>query len=254
MSIEACAERVRRGDPERFRTALVAAPERRPGLMALYAFNLEIARVPWLTAEPMVAAIRLRWWLDTIDTIVSGGKVPGHEVAGPLAETIRGGALPQELFVRLVEARQRDAEAGPLPDREALSAYVADTYGTVMELAARHLGAGEEALPVVRRFARGAGVAALLRAVPALRAANRDPLPPGLDVGDLVREARADVAAARAERRTVPAEALAALLPGWQASAILAAAARDPSLSGPLAPSELRARAGLAARALSRRW
>lgn len=254
MSFAACAERVQRGDPERFRTALVAAPERRPGLMALYAFNLEIARVPWLTAEPMVVAIRLRWWLDTLAAIASGGKVPGHEVAGPLAETMCEDGLPVALFERLVEARQRDAEAAPLPDRAALETYVSDTYGTVMELAARHLGAGEEALPVVRRFARGAGVAALLRAVPELRARNRDPLPPGLDIADLAHAARADIAAARAERQAVPGPVLAALLPGWQAGAILAAAIREPALTGPLQPSDMRARAGLAIRAMTGRW
>ncbi len=254
MSIETCAERVRRGDSERFRTALVAPSERRPGLMALYAFNLEIARVPWLSTEPMMVAIRLRWWLDALAAMASGGKVPGHEVAGPLAKTIRESALPLVLFERLVEARQRDAGGAPLRDRAALDAYVADTYGTLMELAARHLGAGEAALPVVRRFAQGAGIAALLRAVPALRARNRDPLPAGLDIGDLTRAARADIAAARAERQAVPARALAALLPGWQAGAILAAAERDPTLAGPLGPSEIRARASLAARALTGRW
>ena len=44
----AVAGLVERGDPERWRSAMTAPPAARPGLMALYAFNLEVARAPWV--------------------------------------------------------------------------------------------------------------------------------------------------------------------------------------------------------------
>ena len=65
MSDAEVARLVERGDPERWRTAMTAPP-RRAGLMALYAFNLEIARAPWVASEPMLAEIRLRWWRDAL--------------------------------------------------------------------------------------------------------------------------------------------------------------------------------------------
>jgi phytoene/squalene synthetase len=254
LSAEACAALVERGDPDRFRSAMVAPPDRRPGLMALYAFNLEVARAPWATSEPMLARIRLQWWLDALAEIAAGAPPRRHEVVEPLAATIRAGDLPVDLFEALVTARFRDAEPGPLPDRAALDAYVAATAGTLAELAARHLGAGEGALPVVRRFARGSGTAALLRAVPELRARGRDPLPPGLDVAVLARDAEADLRAARTERAAVPHGAIAAMLAGWKADAILAAVRADPALAQPPEPPEAKARATLLWRALSGRW
>ena len=102
-----------------------------------------------------------------------------HEVVEPLAATIQAGDLPRRLFQEAVAARVGDAELRPHADRAALELYIDHTAGHLMELAARHLGAEGAALPVVRDFARGAGTAALLRALPELRARGRDPLPAG---------------------------------------------------------------------------
>jgi 15-cis-phytoene synthase len=254
MSAEACARLVEGGDPERFRTVLAAPSEKRAGLMALYAFNLEIARAPWVSAEPMIVQIRLRWWVEAIAEIAAGAQPRRHEIVLPLADAIRDSALPQAVFDAAIEARMADADPAPLADRAALDAYVAATYGGLMELAARHLGAGEAALGTVRRFASGAGAAALLRAVPELRARGRDPLPQGFDVAGWARDSRALLAAARRARATVPRDCLAALLPGWRADAILARAEADPTLAAPPELSEFGSRASLAARALTGRW
>ena len=72
MTDAAVAALVERGDPERWRSAMTAPPAARAGLMALYAFSLEIARVAWVASEPMLAEIRLRWWLDALDEIYAG--------------------------------------------------------------------------------------------------------------------------------------------------------------------------------------
>jgi hypothetical protein len=125
-----------------------------------------------------------------------------------------------------------------------------------MELAARHLGAEGAALPVVRDFARGAGTAALLRALPELRARGRDPLPPDLSVDALARDGLAALARARARRTRVPRAAAPALLPGWQAGLVLGRAAADPGAVRPggLETSAIRARAALLWRGVSGRW
>ena len=60
--VAACAEMVAKGDPERFGAAMTAPRAARAGLLALYAFNLEIARAPRVASEAMLAEIRLRWW------------------------------------------------------------------------------------------------------------------------------------------------------------------------------------------------
>ena len=83
MTDEGVAALVERGDPERWRTAMAAPPKARPGLMALYAFNLEIARAPWVASEPGLAAIRLRWWHDAVAEIYDGQAARLHHLVPP---------------------------------------------------------------------------------------------------------------------------------------------------------------------------
>lgn len=247
---------VERGDPERWRSAMTAAPEARPGLMALYALNLEIARAPWVASEPLMAEVRLRWWLDAVGEIYDGQKPRRHEVAEPLAVAIRESDLPRRLFEEMIRARMADADAAPHADRAALELYIDHTAGHLMELAARHLGAEGAALPVVRDFARGSGTSALLRALPELRARGRDPLPPGVAVDALARDGLAALTRARGHRDRVPRAAAPALLAGWQAGRVLRRAAADPTAVRPggLETTEAVARAGLLWRAFSGRW
>ena len=256
MSLPGLAALVERCDPERFRTAMSAPAPARPGLFALYAFNLEIARAAWVASEPQLAGIRLRWWQDAIGEIYDGRPPRRHEVVEPLAAAIGEDDLPRRLFDELIDARRADVEPRPHADRAALALYLDHTAGHLMELAARHLGATGAALPVVRDFARGAGTAALLRALPALRARGRDPLPPGEDPAALARDGLAALVRARAHRGRVPRAAVPALLPGWHAHRVLAWVAADPAALAPgaLETSAFRARAALLWRGLSGRW
>lgn len=252
---DALAVLVERGDPDRWRAAMTAPPVARPGLMALYAFNVEIARAPWLASEPLLAQIRLQWWREALAEIAAGDPPRRHEVVEPLADTIRAARLPIGLFEAMIDARLTDTEPAPHPDRAALLRYLDATTGNLMELAARHLGAPDAALPVVRDFARGAGAAALLRALPELRARGRTPLPADTTPADLAREGLDALTRARARRAEVPSQAAPALLAGWRAGPVLARALADPRAAGRgLETSEFRARATLLMRAVTNRW
>ncbi len=78
---------LRQHDPDRFLTALFAPPERRDALLALYAFNHELARAREVASEPTLALIRLQWWREVV-----GGAVRHHAVATPLSAAIDAGA------------------------------------------------------------------------------------------------------------------------------------------------------------------
>ncbi len=229
---------------------MTAPAGKRAGQMALYAFNLEIARAPFVTSEPMLAEIRLRWWSDALAEIGAGLTPRRHEIVAPLAEAIREADLPPALFAAMIAARARDIDAAPVADRAALESYIDGTAGALMELAARHLGAPAAALPVIRDYARGAGLAAFLRALPELRARGRGLLPPDLAPPALAEEALARIAAARARRALVPGFVLPALLPG-----VLAASRLRRMRDGQgMELSEFRARGTLLAAALTGRW
>jgi hypothetical protein len=167
-----------------------------------------------------------------------------------LAAAVSAADLPRRLFDGMIEARLGEL-AGPAADEGALADYLDHTAGHLMELAARQLGAEGAALPVVREFARGTGTAALVVALPELRARGRDPLPPGIDVAALARGGLAAIGRARAHRGRVPAATAPALRAGWQAEGLLrqAAAGQAPRAAAPAA-----ARAALLWRAFSGRW
>jgi phytoene/squalene synthetase len=252
--IAACARIVQRGDPERFRATMAAPLPARRVLFPLYAFNIEVARAPWVSAEPLIAEMRLQWWRDALEEIAAGGPVRRHEVTQPLAQ----GLDPEgaRLLDALVAARRLDTERAPFDDEAAFLDYVDATAGTLAWVAARALGPADEA--VVRDAGLASGLANYLCAVPELEARGRAPLPDGRPetVARLAREGLARLARARAGRARVSKPAGAALLAGWRAGPLLRQAAADPGAvaAGRLSLSPFRARLALMARAASGRW
>ena len=276
MTAPALAEAVRTGDPDRFAATMAAPPALRPRLWALYALNLDIARAPWASKEPMVAEMRLQWWIDAIGRAdgvrADGVRVDGGSAGGVRAGDVRAASdallvlaphlaeLPDlcPLLLGAAEARRRDAWPEPFDGAADLDAYLDATAGNLMWAAARLLGTPPTGEAVVRDFARGAGIANWLCAVPAMVARGRHPLPDGTNgaVAALAEDGLAAIARARAARASLPASAAPALLTGWKAGALLRIAARDPGrvAQGRLATSEARARASLALRAVTGRW
>ncbi|MGQ0675605.1 MAG: phytoene/squalene synthase family protein, partial [Rhodospirillales bacterium] len=107
-----CGGEVRRHDPDRFLCALFAPAERREDLLALAAFNLELARVRELVSEPMLGRIRLQWWREALGEIYSG--MPRrHAVIQPLHETIKRRGLDRALLDRMIDARESDMDGKP---------------------------------------------------------------------------------------------------------------------------------------------
>ncbi len=166
---ETLATLVRRHDPDRFLTALFAPSEQRDTLLALYAFNHELARARDMTSEPTLALIRLQWWREVVD-----GAVRRHEVATPLAAAIDRGALQRADLHSLIDAREIEADDA-IDTVEAWRTYVLSGAGGLVVAAARLLGAPEpEAL---RPLGAAYGVAGSLRSVKPLAARGRCLLP-----------------------------------------------------------------------------
>ncbi|MBI1418238.1 MAG: phytoene synthase [Limimaricola sp.] len=253
MSLDACADLVRRGDPDRFLAAMAAPPAARARLFPLYAFNLEVARAPWVTAEPLIAQMRLQWWRDALDEIAAGAPPRAHEVVAPLADVVAQVRLPQAPFAALIDARDWDIGRDPFPDPAARNAYVAASGGGLMWLSALALGADAGLEQAARDVGFAAGMAQFLLAVPALRAAGRQPLS---EADEVVAAAKAGLAALARARGTRFGPATPALRAGWRAGALLRGAQDDPRavLDGRLVQSEFRRRGGLLLRAALGRW
>ncbi|MFN3724258.1 MAG: phytoene/squalene synthase family protein [Paracoccaceae bacterium] len=227
MSLDACAALVQRGDPDRFAAVMAAPLAARPKLLPLYALNLEVARAPWVSKEPMIAEMRLQWWRD----VVAEPTARAHEVAQPLHDLIHAAPLPLDVLDRMIEARRWDVYRDPFEDQAAMDAYLEDTGAGLMWLSACALGAPAGAEPAVRAYGWASALAAYLRAIPDLAARGRVPLLDGrpqavahLAVRGLIR-----LDSARKATATVPRAIRPALLAGWQAEGLLKQASRTPA-------------------------
>ena len=165
------------GDPDRTLAASFAPREVRPDLLALCAFNVELARIAELVKEPDLGVIRLQWWREAIAR-ARGGEAVGHPVADAFGATIRRRALSRERIAALIDARQFDVATRIMPDSGALETYVKETAGAMFALWAECLVA--EA-PDLDRAAAQAGLAygltGLMRALPVHAAGGRVYLP-----------------------------------------------------------------------------
>ena len=239
MSFEACAALVEKGDEDRFRAAMAAPVSARKLLFALYAFNVEVTRAPWVTQEPMIAEMRLQWWRDALEEIASG-KPRKHEVVDALADVLDAKACTE--LDGLIAARRWDCYKDAFEDAEHLEDYIDKTSGNLMWQSASLLGAASE--PVVRDFAFASGVANLLKAVPELEARGRKPLVDGTEAGvkALADQALTRLKRAKSARHTISKAAAPALLPGFMAKPVLLQAIKAPGLvaRGALIASPLR--------------
>jgi len=246
--IAACAALVQTGDPDRFLATMAAAPDQRAGLFILYAFNLEIARAPYLTDEPMIAEMRLQWWRDVVAAAGSGA-ARAHPVAAPLHRLIAERGLPVATLEAAIAARRWDCWRDPQHD---LDGYLEATGAGLMALAARALGGRDDA--AARDVGWAAGLAAYLRAVPDLAARGRQPLAdPSPDaVAALARQGLDRLARAR----RAGAGPAAALRAGWLAGPILRQALADPAAvaAGWLAVPEVQRRGRMLWLSLSGGW
>ncbi|OJH45996.1 squalene/phytoene synthase family protein [Paracoccus sp. SM22M-07] len=254
MTIEACTEMLRQHDPDRFGAVLAAETDDRAALVTLYALNLEIARAPFQSSEPMLAEMRLQWWVDRLEEMGQGTPPPLHDVLTPLWDAWGqdAGAL-----VALAEARRRDCAREPFRSVDEVVAYVDATAGALVWAAAHRCGAPEGTREIVAHQARGAGIAAWLRALPALQAMGM-----GMDRPDpdhpkaLTAIGRDGLRMAARLHRKLPARAAAALYPGPRVPRLLSeiASGRVDAYAETVPLTPFQRRASLARLAMTGRW
>ena len=211
----AAASLVKQRDRDRYWSALFAPAPKRPGLLAVYAFNAELSHIPSLVSEPMVGQIRLQWWRDAIDLAAPGSKT-GNPIADALTATILEHDLQKDRIIRMIDARLPEI-LGELPaDIAAFRASLQETSGSVFEIAAALLGNKSE---VTQKAAGHAGLAygltEALATLPLQALRQKLLLPPsylesrGIDVATIYRgKANASFKAALADLRGAANRAL----------------------------------------------
>ena len=173
QSLAEALSQLRRYDPERWRTTLFAPAPLRSRLVALYAFNVEIARVRETVSEAILGQIRLQWWREALAEIAAGGPFRKH----PIVDCVAAAKLDLACLERAIDARERDLDDAPFSDLAALEAYAEASSGSIFEAA--FLAADADPGPA-KALGTGYALAGLLRAVPFFARQRRCLLPADL--------------------------------------------------------------------------
>jgi NADH dehydrogenase [ubiquinone] 1 alpha subcomplex assembly factor 6 len=167
-------------DHDRFLTALFAPQAQREGLFALYALNLELAKTPEVTREPLLGQIRLQWWHDAVIAAFDADTPARHALLPPLRAGAQAAGLQAADLLPMIAARQTDLDPehrfATLGDLEA---YAQATGGVLAELAARLLvrDANNATRQAAMLVGTGWALLGLARAVPFHTAKRRLRLP-----------------------------------------------------------------------------
>jgi len=221
-----CEALVREADRDRFLASLFAPADRRRHLHALYAFDVELARVGLVVHEALAGEIRLQWWRDALAGRTSD-QVAAHPVASAFMATIAQCALPIDPLESLIDARADDLYDDPLSSVDELVAHGRKTASAIFLLAARILDRAAD----VATVADPAGITTTLTARLQSTAHRRTST---IAAADLAAGARAALDDVRRHWGDVTAAARPAFLPLALVGAVLARSARAGDSGGPV--------------------
>ena len=114
-------------DRERFDSIRHLDCERREGIAAIYAFNLELANIAWNVSEPELGYLKLRWWEDYINDMNDGISFGENEYLLILSKLLAEGKLQKSNLLRLIKAREFDCSKKPFDSYEQQIKYIRDT-------------------------------------------------------------------------------------------------------------------------------
>ena len=121
---------IRQADPDRWLSSrFIADVDARADVVALYAFDNELARAPKVASNPLMGEIRLTWWSEAIGEVFERRPVRRHPVTLALEAAAGRRKLARQPFDAMIDARFENLEARPL--------------GPVMRIAAAMLGSPE---------------------------------------------------------------------------------------------------------------
>jgi len=159
-----CAELVRGADRDRYLAALFAPAERRQALHALYAFNIEIARVREAVRQPLPGEIRLQWWTDVLAG-ERGDEARANPVAAALLAVLERHRLASDKLAGLVDAHRADLYEEPIRGMRDLETHLTTTSSALLALAGQIL-ADDELVHIAEPAGIASGIVALLYGFP----------------------------------------------------------------------------------------
>ena len=153
---------IRRVDPDRWLTSrFIADKGARTDVLALYAYDHELARAVHVASTPLLAEIRLTWWREVLDEIFGGGAIRRHPVAEALAMAVRRRDLRRGPLEAMIDGQIEALNRNGL-DPPAALAWADSVQGSAGGLAATILDPASPLAPAAAA-GRAWGLALLRR-------------------------------------------------------------------------------------------
>ena len=193
---------VRRADPDRWLASrLISDAAVRSDVLAVLAFDAELARVRVVVSEALLGEIRLTWWQEALDEITHQRPVRRHPTVQALAKAIGARDLSPLLLSSLIEARIEDLDGAVFGDPDKAMAHIDQTSVALSALILQILSPGTD-LHAVQAVSRAYGLARL-------RLAGR--LTPELATDWVPQRIRDGLAAGAGSIKTLPVAAFPAI-------------------------------------------
>nr|MEA2799059.1 15-cis-phytoene synthase [Phenylobacterium sp.] len=136
---------IRRVDPDRWLSSrFIGQAAARADVIALYAFDYELARAPRVASNALLGEMRLTWWREALEEIFEGRTVRQHPAAQALGAAVARRGLQREPLETMIDARYRELDPAPMNEGEVLD-WARDTGGLAAQLAAQVLDPATEA-------------------------------------------------------------------------------------------------------------
>ena len=235
MSLNHCIKQVSKYDPDKYLALMTCDNQLKKIMFPIYALNIEISRIPWITSDRIIAEMRLQWWLDLLSSFEESGTCVDHPIAHALKEHLINNKIGIRLLKETVRARIWDIHSNHHENEIGLWNYIECTSSNLLKSC---LGSDVS----ITSYGRGVGMAFYLLAVPKLLELGRNPLPDLSDdaLYNLAKKAAEEIDSAR-KNPLVP-RTVAGFRLGWMAPIVLRKIMKKPRLvlSGELQSSDFR--------------
>ncbi|MCA8888805.1 MAG: squalene/phytoene synthase family protein [Parvularculaceae bacterium] len=145
-----CLSIVREQDEDFYLSSRYAGPADHARVIALFAFQIELRRIPHVVSEPALGEIRLQWFRDALEEVASGAPARAHPAIQAAAATELAGAGYRDDMERLIDARARLLYEPRFSSLADLSSFVQEAEVPLARIAA---GDGAAAHPAIGRIA-----------------------------------------------------------------------------------------------------
>ena len=173
-----CLQTLRETDRDRYLAALLTPADRRAAIVALYAYNAELARVRDLVREPLPGEVRLQYWRDLLEG-AAHGETAANPVAAELIRAVQAWRLPVAPLIAMADARIFDLYDDPMETTDMFEGYAGETASALIQLASLVLDpeAAEGAADIVGHAGVALAVAGAILLLPVHRARGQVYLP-----------------------------------------------------------------------------